>query len=215
MMPLQPRMNRNEVLESIANYNQYGKAIRRNQSLQDIAMKLAEISELAEEAVLSEADDWFDAHTLKRNMKEIKGYSSEFQKLAAEADMTEQRMAALYEDMGRVLERYFEIHDTDERESPDGSFEKGKAAELSRQPVPANNMVRESSMTGGQAITQDQLKQHSKSNAPVVNEASDQMTLRAIKAVFKHLQATDSELATRFAKLPPKKMKQCVWKLVR
>src|SRR5690349_16243844 len=101
------------VLESIARYNEYGKALRRDTTLQEIGMQLARIAELAEQAVVNEADDWFDAHTLKRNMKEIKSYANDFVKLAKESDMINQRMTALYDDMGRILERYFEIPDTD------------------------------------------------------------------------------------------------------
>jgi hypothetical protein len=195
-------MSRNEVVQSISEYNKYGKAIRRNQSLQDVAMKLAQIAELAEEAVLSEADDWFDAHTLKRNMKEIKGYSSEFQKLAEEADMTEQRMSALYEDMGRVLERYFEIGAAED-DAPDAGMMQDKEQELSREPDAG--MVREAE--GVDLVAPE-------NPATQNTAASDQMVLRAIKAVHKHLKQTDPALATRFAALPPAKMKAAVWKLV-
>lgn len=98
-----------QVLEMIAQYNQFGKALKRDRTMQEVGGQLAQIAELAEQAVVNEAGDWYDAHTVKRNMKEIKGYAGDFLKLATEADAINQRMTALYDDMGRVLERYFEI----------------------------------------------------------------------------------------------------------
>ncbi len=57
---------------------------------------------------------WFDRVTIKRNMKELKGLHEKFQKEALEAKAQEQRLEALYEDMGHVLNRYFEIADVSE-----------------------------------------------------------------------------------------------------
>jgi hypothetical protein len=107
---IDPAQNAESFLEEIAKYNQLGKALRK-ESLKEIGQRLAKIAELAEVAVTNEAADWFDAHTLKRNMKEVKTYAGDFLKLAEEADTINQRMSALYDDMGRILERYFEIPD--------------------------------------------------------------------------------------------------------
>jgi DNA-directed RNA polymerase subunit F len=43
----------------------------------------------------------------------------------------------------------------------------------------------------------------------------DELTLRAIRAVHEELKKKNPEYANRFAKLPPKKMKEAVWKLVK
>jgi len=202
-----------KVLEAIARYNEYGKALRRNQSLQDVALKLAEIAELAEQSVLGEADDWFDAHTLKRNMKEIKGYSGEFQKLAKEADLMEQRMVALYDDMGRILERYFEIPENMEPE-PVQHIGNG-LPQTQEEPQPSiEQPVMESDapqhvkpMTGPEQPVQAKKREG--------DNKKDILTLRAIKAVHEKLRHSDPQLAEQFAKLPPKKMREAVWKLVR
>jgi hypothetical protein len=95
----------------IGKYNEYGHALKRAGSLREMARKLGGLASLAEQAIMSEADDWFDGHTIKRNMKELKSYVNEFQKNAVEADQLMERVTALYDDMGRVLERYFEIYD--------------------------------------------------------------------------------------------------------
>lgn len=202
-----------QVLEAIARYNEYGKALRRNQSLQDVALKLAEIAELAEQSVLGEADDWFDAHTLKRNMKEIKGYSGEFQKLAKEADLMEQRMVALYDDMGRILERYFEIPENMEPE-PVQHIGNG-LPQTKEEPVPnIERPVMESEETVSHVKPMDGPSQSVQAKKKAGDNKKDILTLRAIKAVHEKLCRTNPELAGRFAKLPPKKMREAVWKLV-
>lgn len=206
----QQPVDQNAVLEAIAHYNEYGKVLRRNQSLQDVALKLAEISELAEQAVLSEADDWFDAHTLRRNMKEIKGYSSEFQKLAKEADLMEQRMCALYDDMGRILERYFEIPENMEPEPVQhvgSGLPQTKEQPAQELPLDESDDVLHTVPNEGPALPAAAKK--------IANPNHDVLTLRAIKAVHENLKRTNPTLASRFAKLPPKKMREAVWKLVK
>ena len=95
--------------EVVGQYNEYGQHFKSQMTMGEMAQKLAAIAQTAESAIMSETDDWFDQHTIKRNMKEIKGYVAEFGKVAVEHDTLRQRMSALYDDMGRVLERYFEI----------------------------------------------------------------------------------------------------------
>ena len=98
-------------LSLIGKYNEYGKALRREQNLMEIAQTLSEIAQSAEKFTMNEADDWFDKATVGRNMKELSRCSADFQKLARESYVVEQRMEALYEDMGHVLNRYFEINE--------------------------------------------------------------------------------------------------------
>jgi hypothetical protein len=95
----------------IGKYNEYGKALRREHNLMEIAQTLSEIAQSAEKFTMNEADDWFDKATVSRNMKELSTYSQNFQKLARESYVVEQRMEALFEDMGRVLDRYFSINE--------------------------------------------------------------------------------------------------------
>lgn len=104
----------NSLGQLIGQYNSYGHKLRSELSMRELAEELMQIAEFAEQAIMSEADDWFDGHTIKRNMKEMKGYVNEFNKIALEYDGMRQRATALYDDMGRVLERYFEIQDNDQ-----------------------------------------------------------------------------------------------------
>ena len=59
-------------------------------------------------------------------MKELTGLSSQFGKIAGEAKSIQERMGALYEDMGNILGRYYEIgegHENGEHEPKKGDKE--------------------------------------------------------------------------------------------
>jgi hypothetical protein len=101
-------------LDAIGKYNDYGRHLRREHNLMEIAHTLSKITEAAERFTLSETDDWFDKKTVTENMKQLRRVGEEFNKLAKEAHTIQQRMEALYEDGGHVLGRYFEIKDLQE-----------------------------------------------------------------------------------------------------
>ena len=97
-----PQVNKYEVTEAIRNYARIGKQLRVNNNIMEAAKQLARMAEDAQHHVLGENDDWFDSVSIKRNMKELKGLTGQFKKTAVEAN-------ALYEDMGNILNRYYEI----------------------------------------------------------------------------------------------------------
>ena len=101
-------------LESVKNYSSYGKAIYREHDLAELAGKLSEIAKNAGFHAVKETEESFDKITVSRNMKELKSYSDQFNKVASEAHTLQQRMEGLYEDMGKVLGRYYEINELDE-----------------------------------------------------------------------------------------------------
>lgn len=105
-------------LEAIGRYNEYGNHLRRQHNLMEIAHTLANITEAAEKFTLSETEGSFDSVTIKRNMQELRKVTDQFNKLAQEAHVVEQRMEALFEDGGNILERYFQINDINEDSSP-------------------------------------------------------------------------------------------------
>lgn len=100
-----------KLAEMVSMYNEYGKHVYRETSLVDVAGKLNEIADLAEKYALSECNEWIEANTVKRNMTELRKYNQSFAKLAQEVHRGQQELEALYEDAGRVLNRYFDIHD--------------------------------------------------------------------------------------------------------
>lgn len=127
----------NTLGQIIGRYNSYGKKLQSELSMRELAEELMQIAEFAEQAVMSEADDWFDGHTIKRNMKEMKNYVKEFSKIANEYDVMRQRATALYDDMGRVLERYFEIQEDDEMgyDTDGDGVEDVKAGNANKSPI--------------------------------------------------------------------------------
>ena len=96
-------------LESVSNYSSYGKEIYREHDIIETAKKLSEIARIAGIHTVRETEDAFDTITVKRNMKELQSYSDQFNKVAMEAKGLQQRTESLFEDMGRVLSRYYEI----------------------------------------------------------------------------------------------------------
>jgi len=95
--------------EMVSRYNEYGKILYREKKITEIAQNLQEISDLAENYALNECGDWFEENIVKRNFQEMKKYCEQFGKLAKETQSKQHQMEALYEDMGHILERYFEI----------------------------------------------------------------------------------------------------------
>ena len=104
-------------LESVSNYSSYGKEIYREHDIIETAKKLSEIARIAGIHAVRETEDAFDKITVNRNMKELKSYSEQFLKVAAEANGLQQRVESLFEDMGRVLSRYYEIKEENVNES--------------------------------------------------------------------------------------------------
>jgi len=104
-----PEVNKFEVTEAIKNYARIGKQLQVNGGIMEAAKQLAKMAEDAQHHVLGENDDWFDSVSIKRNMKELKGLTGQFKKTAVEANATNQRLSALYEDMGNILNRYYDI----------------------------------------------------------------------------------------------------------
>jgi hypothetical protein len=104
-------------LEAVKNYNTYGKQIYREGNLIELAEKLAKICKMAEHFTIREGDNWFDDVTVKRNMGELKKLGGNFHKVATEVQAVQDRMTGLYEDMGNILGRYFEVQNLEEIEA--------------------------------------------------------------------------------------------------
>ena len=104
-----PQVNKFEVIEAVKNYQRIGGQLFKDNGIIEVAKQLVGIAESAQNHVLSETDDWFDSVSVKRNMKELKGMTSQFKKAALEANAVNERLNALYEDMGNILNRYYDI----------------------------------------------------------------------------------------------------------
>jgi len=98
-------------LEIISTYNTFQEQMQRASDLTEVANTLGGIVEAAKELTLRETADWFDGVTVKRNMSELDKMDKSFQKFAVEAKAMDERLHSLYEDMGHILSRYYEIAD--------------------------------------------------------------------------------------------------------
>ena len=78
--------------------------------MKELASRLSKLAETAKQHTLQETEDWFDKITVNRNMKELTSLSGQFKKVASEAQSLQERMSTLYEDMGHILGRYYEIN---------------------------------------------------------------------------------------------------------
>jgi len=120
-----PKVDKYKVVEGVKNFGIVGKQLYNNNNIVEIAKQLSEIAESAHNHILGEQDDWFDKVSVNKNMKSLKGGVMEFQKTAKEAQQLNQRLTALYEDIGHVLNRYYDIDealdkvDTDKVEPED------------------------------------------------------------------------------------------------
>ena len=107
-----PRVDKQQTIEGVRNFGIVGKTLYNNSNIMEVAKQLSSIAESAHNHILGEQDDWFDKISVNKNMKTLKGSVVEFQKAAKEAHQLNQRMTALYEDIGHVLNRYYEIDET-------------------------------------------------------------------------------------------------------
>ena len=107
-----PRVNKQQTIEGVRNFGIVGKTLYNNSNIMEVAKQLSSIAESAHNHILGEQDDWFDKISVNKNMKTLKGSVVEFQKTAKEAHQLNQRLTALYEDIGHVLNRYYDIDET-------------------------------------------------------------------------------------------------------
>ena len=107
----------------ISSYNKLGKSIFGESNITKVAEKLSWIANQAKSHTLSETESWFDRITVNRNMKELTGLSNQFSKISNEAKTLQERMGALYEDMGNILGRYYEIGENEESTIKEGEYE--------------------------------------------------------------------------------------------
>ena len=105
------KVNVKEFMGEVSNFNSFGNEIYREGNLRELAERLSKLAMTAKSHTIQETEDWFDKITVNRNMKELTGLSNQFKKVATEAQGLQERMGSLYEDMGHILGRYYEIHE--------------------------------------------------------------------------------------------------------
>ena len=118
-----------QFMGEVGNFNSFGNEIYREGNLRQLAEKLSKLAETAKQHTLQETEDWFDKITVNRNMKDLTGLSSQFKKVATEAQSLQERMSGLYEDMGHILGRYYEINEAHEPGHDEDDVKEGQGVE--------------------------------------------------------------------------------------
>jgi hypothetical protein len=98
------------MVETIKSYNEFRKGLKTD-SVYETAQKIMEAVNLAERYALKECGDWMEAKMVERDMKEIKRDAAKMYEEAQKMKAIEKQLEMLYEEVGRRLERYFEIAD--------------------------------------------------------------------------------------------------------
>jgi hypothetical protein len=111
-----PKVNKYEVTEGVRQYSNIGQSMFKESNIVEVAKQLHKIVEGAQNHILGEQDEWFDKVTINRNMSSLKGMVKEFKKTAVEAHQVDERLRGLYEDMGGILNRYYDIDENLMRE---------------------------------------------------------------------------------------------------
>ena len=100
-----------QFLEDVRNFGSLGEHIYRENDIRAVAEKLSNIAKSARTHTLRETEEWFDKITINRNMKDLGSLSGQFSKIANEAQGLQERMSALYEDMGHIIGRYYDVNE--------------------------------------------------------------------------------------------------------
>ena len=94
----------------IKSYNEYRKGLKAD-SVYETAQKIMDAVNLAERYAIKECNEWMEAKMVERDMKEIKRDAAKMYEEAQKMKAIEKQLEMLYEEVGRRLERYFEIAD--------------------------------------------------------------------------------------------------------
>ena len=106
-------IDESQFLEDVRNFGSLGEHIYRENDIRSVAEKLSNIAKTAKTHTLRETEEWFDKITINRNMKDLGSLSGQFSKIANEAQGLQERMSALYEDMGHIIGRYYDVNEVE------------------------------------------------------------------------------------------------------
>jgi DNA-binding transcriptional regulator GbsR (MarR family) len=120
-------------LSAVANFHEIGEMVYSNAKLKEVSETLSNIVQQAEALTLQESEHWFDNVTVSRHMKQMNEAYKVFEKTAGEMSSLQQRLESAYDDMGTVLNRYYNVNgalsetDVNEDQYTAGVADKGQA----------------------------------------------------------------------------------------
>jgi len=95
-------------------FESFGQAFQQEEAIMNSAKSFSLITKLAESYALNECGDWFQQEIVSKDMKGMKQKVQEFQKTAKECYARMQQLGVLYEDIGHVLGRYYDVKQVNE-----------------------------------------------------------------------------------------------------
>ena len=120
--PLLTPEQKKEFMESVSRFNEYGDAIYRGNDLKEAYKNIKKVVKFASKHITEQSGDWFDTVTLGRHSKKLTESMKIFEKTVAETIKLQQRLEAMYEDMGQTLGKYYEIDEKAYKSATEGKI---------------------------------------------------------------------------------------------
>ncbi len=114
--PKLSKQDKQRMLETISKFNEYGSRVYRAKDLNELTQQLADLIESVNTLAMNEIEG-FDQITVNRHMKGLQNSYKLFEKTAKEISQLQERLEHLYEDIGGVVNKYFDIADNGEIDS--------------------------------------------------------------------------------------------------
>ena len=105
------REEKRNIMDSVARFNEFGSKIYKTHEIAEMVEAIREMTKGASQLALQETDGWFDAVTVKRDMKEVATSTKLFEKAAKELSTLQQRLESVFEDIGHKLGKYYNIQE--------------------------------------------------------------------------------------------------------
>ena len=103
------REEKRNIMDSVSKFNNFGAKIYKTNEIAEMVEAIREMTKGASQLALQETDGWFDAVTVKRDMKEVATSTKLFEKAAKELSTLQQRLESVFEDIGHKLGKYYDI----------------------------------------------------------------------------------------------------------
>jgi len=103
------REEKRNIMDSVSKFNEFGSRIYKTNEIAEMVEAIREMTKGASQLALQETDGWFDAVTVKRDMKEVATSTKLFEKAAKELSTLQQRLESVFEDIGNKLGKYYNI----------------------------------------------------------------------------------------------------------
>jgi len=97
-----------QLMEMAAMFEKYGEVFKNETAIMDSAKSMTQLCELAETYALNECGEQFQTEIVKKDMIGMKKRVQEYGKLAKECYAKTQQLRVAHEDIGHILDRYYD-----------------------------------------------------------------------------------------------------------